>query len=74
MHPVLRRNYEAFRHVAIPAPALLSALLKDKKNTATMLGLILPVGEEARIERVSVPLDDAFREQCQTFLARLTPE
>ncbi len=71
MHPTLRRNYDDFRRVPIGLDALLRALLKDKKNTQTMLGLILPVGEEARIERVAVPPDAAFTDQCAAFLSEL---
>lgn len=71
MHTPLRQNYRAFAATPIPFEALMAALMKDKKNTTTMLGLILPVGERAEIERVSVPLDDAFQAQCRTFLRRL---
>lgn len=73
MHPVLRKNYEEHAGAAIPLDALLSALMKDKKNTSTMLGLILPVGDQAEIERVEVPLDESFRSQCAEFLAGMKP-
>jgi 3-dehydroquinate synthase len=69
MHVVLRRNYEDYASTPIAVDAMLSALMKDKKNTATMLGLILPVGDHASIQRVQVPMDDAFRSQCAQFLA-----
>ncbi|MFI5349845.1 MAG: AroB-related putative sugar phosphate phospholyase (cyclizing) [Elusimicrobiota bacterium] len=71
MHPVLRKNYEKFAGVSIPLDEMLGALMKDKKNTSTMLGLIFPVGERAEIQRVSVPPDEAFRAQCAEFLAGL---
>lgn len=71
MHGTLRRNYESFARTPIPREAMFGALMKDKKNTATMLGLILPVGETADVQRVQVPPDDAFREQCTRFLTDL---
>ena len=72
MHGVLRKNYEAFAGIDIPVDALLAALLKDKKNTATQLGLIFPLGDDARIERIRVDADGAFRNQCERSLAELT--
>lgn len=71
MHPPLRVNYDRYARTPIPLEPLLSALMKDKKNTSTMLGLILPVGDAASIQRVQVPRDDAFRAQCEEFLAKM---
>ncbi len=71
MHPVLRSNYAPFARTPIPLDAMLAALLKDKKNTATQLVLILPHGEQARIERVAIDPDTGFRAQCAQFLAEL---
>lgn len=71
MHPALRKNYEAFADTAIPVDAMLAALLKDKKNTATNLVLIFPVDGDAHIERVPVPSDAAFRGQCEQFLKEM---
>jgi 3-dehydroquinate synthase len=71
MHPVLRKNYEPFAKVAIPRDALLSALMKDKKNTSTKLMLIFPVGEGAVIERVAVSPDEVFAGQCDKFLSEM---
>ena len=71
MHPVLRENYAMFAATAIPLESLLAALTKDKKNTATRLVLILPVGAEAKVERVEVVPDDVFRSQCAAFLSGL---
>ena len=48
---------------------MLSALMKDKKNTSTMLGLVFPVGEQAAIQRVQVAPDEMFRSQCAEFFA-----
>ena len=71
MHAVLRKNYGSYVDTAIPVDEMLCALLKDKKNTSTMLGLILPVGPDAAIQRVQVPPDDAFRSQCTRFLGEM---
>lgn len=67
MHPVLRKNYAA--HVrAIDADALLSALMKDKKNTSSKLVLVMPVGDQAKVQRVEAAPDAAFVEQCERAL------
>jgi len=69
MHVPLRSNYDAYAHVSIPVDAMFAALMKDKKNTSTMLGLILPVGDRASIRRIQLPPDDGLRSQCGQFLA-----
>lgn len=71
MHPTLRKNYAAFTNTSIPLDAMLSALMKDKKNSTKKVVLILPVGNEARIERIEVTPDDVFRSQCETSLREL---
>lgn len=71
MHTTLRKNYADYAATPIPLDAMLAALMKDKKNTSTMLGLIFPVGAEAAIQRVQVAPDDSFRVQCINFLAGL---
>lgn len=71
MHGVLRATYQAFANVPIPVETMLGALMKDKKNTSTSLVLILPVGENAEIQRVHVPPDEEFRGQCARFLKEL---
>lgn len=68
MRPPLQKNYASFAHTKIPLDRFFSALLKDKKNTTTQLVLIFPVGDDARIERVEVIPDDAFRQQCAALL------
>ncbi|MEO5346974.1 MAG: hypothetical protein H7834_11440 [Magnetococcus sp. YQC-9] len=71
MHGALHWNYRAFLEVPIQVDPLLSALMKDKKNTATNLMLILPVGDEARISRMAVTPDATFREQCEQTLKEM---
>lgn len=71
MHTTLRKNYTDYAATPIPLDPMLAALMKDKKNTSTMLGLIFPVGAEAAIQRVQVAPDDTFRAQCINFFAGL---
>lgn len=71
MHAILYKNYVNYAKTHIPLDVMLSALMKDKKNTNAMLGLILPVGEDAAIQRVQVPPDDIFSAQCAGFLTEL---
>ena len=71
MRTALRRNYLPFAHIDIPLEASMHALLKDKKNSSTELGLILPVGPSANIEKVMVPPDSEFTEQFRTALTAL---
>ncbi len=71
MHPILRKNYEKFSTTPIPLDAMLGALMKDKKNTSTMLRLIFPVGADAAIQRMEVAPDATFRAQCEKFVAGL---
>jgi len=54
MHTVMDKNCVAYRHVYIDTELLLSALAKDKKNSATQLRLILPDKEG----RISIGLYD----------------
>ena len=68
MHEVLHSNYKNFKTVSFSLDDMLSALMKDKKNTATELMLIFPVGEKAEIQRVAVPPDSEFKSQCQKFM------
>ncbi|MCC6276051.1 MAG: iron-containing alcohol dehydrogenase [Leptospiraceae bacterium] len=71
MHEVLEKNYRGFTNVEIPLDKLIDALGKDKKNTRTMLGLIFPVGENAKIEKLKIQNDSMFYEQCKLFLEKI---
>jgi 3-dehydroquinate synthase len=68
MHEVLRKNYKDYLGVHIPLELLISALKKDKKNTVENLTLILPMGDQAKVERVSVKADEIFVSQCKRYL------
>jgi len=50
---------------------MFSALAKDKKNTATDLGLVLPVGTNSSIEFVKIAPDDTFHRQLTDAVAAL---
>lgn len=71
MREPLRKNYSSFSNTTIPFDGIFDGLLKDKKNTTTMLGLILPVGERSVIERVNVSPDESFRKQLVTSISSL---
>jgi len=71
MHGVLQENYQDFKNIPIPVDLMMGALMKDKKNTATELMLIFPVGDHAEIKRVGVPPDELFRNQCKQFVETL---
>lgn len=71
MHVILRKNYAQYAKVPVAVDAMLSALMKDKKNTSTMLGLIFPVGADAEIQRVQVAPDEIFHSQCAQFFAEM---
>ena len=68
MHGVLRKNYQSYISTKIPLDQLVSAIKKDKKNTAESLVLIMPVGEDSRVKKVEVTADKVFSEQCARFL------
>ncbi len=67
MHPCLHKNYRGYETTPVPLDALLAAMGKDKKNIGKDLVVILP-NAEARIEKVRVPSDAAFRAHCAEFL------
>jgi 3-dehydroquinate synthase len=69
MRPALSANWRGFESEPIPADRFLAALAKDKKNTATKLGLILP-DKSGRIGRREVAADDAFRRACAEYLEK----
>ena len=68
MHPMLQKNFNTYKATPIPLEPFLAALMKDKKNTLSKLGLIFPTGETASIQRHEVALDQEFKEQCTVFL------
>jgi 3-dehydroquinate synthase len=67
MHGVLDKNCELFRNVKVDIELLMDALVKDKKNSATQLKLILP-DQEGRIGIGFYDNDEhLIRSVCQYF-------
>jgi 3-dehydroquinate synthase len=72
MHPVLHKNYASFAKTPISLDDMLSALMKDKKNTSSRLVLIFPVGDNGAIQREEVAPDEIFRSQCHQFISEMS--
>ena len=71
MHSVLSKNYALYKSIEIPLDKLISALKKDKKNTAERLVLIMPMGDDASVQKIEVLADENFSAQCERFLRSL---
>ena len=68
MHSVLQRNSAGFASVDIRREPLMTALRRDKKNTATHLRLVLP-DSEGHIEMVAVVPDVALDAAVGSYLS-----
>ena len=71
MQCVLAKNFSTYASTVIPVDQVLSALLKDKKNSSTELGLILPIGKNVEIQKIMIKPDLLFQDQCTEALAAL---
>lgn len=71
MTSVLKKNYAQYSDTYISHEKMITALQRDKKNTATQLTLIMPHGDDAEIEKCTVDLDDAFRRQLSVALEEI---
>ena len=71
MHPVLSKNYALYKSTKIPLDKLIAALKKDKKNAAERLVLIMPMGDDASVQKIEVLADEKFLAQCESFLSSL---
>jgi 3-dehydroquinate synthase len=67
MHPALVENAGHFWGLPFPIDSFFEALLRDKKNTQTELGLVLPTGSDAKIERVNVQMSPTFKSLCVDY-------
>jgi 3-dehydroquinate synthase len=67
MHPVLSLNYQSFADFPILPERLISALKRDKKNSATHLRLVLP-DDLGRIGMVNVEASPLLESAVQTFI------
>jgi len=74
MKPSLYKNYHHYKATPIPVDSMLSALMKDKKNTLSKLVLILPVGNDSQVQRVEVLPNDDFKKHCQEFIEKMKNE
>ena len=72
MHSVLKKNYEIFSRINLNVEDMLSALMKDKKNTSKNLVLIFPAGDRAALKREEVSPDKIFIDQCQQFINEMS--
>ncbi len=71
MHGVLESLYSAYTRTSVSIDRVLDALMSDKKNTSSALGLILPVGGDAAIQRLLIERDDTLIDQVRTVVAAL---
>jgi 3-dehydroquinate synthase len=71
MQLVLAKNFSPYASVEIPIDSMMSALMKDKKNSSNELGLILPMGEQAEIKKIMIAPDAQFQQQLADSLSAL---
>jgi 3-dehydroquinate synthase len=67
-HTALRENYRDFENVPLDRGIFSSSLKKDKKNTGSLLSLIL-VRRQGPIEKIGVAPDAEFQKNCDEFFA-----
>jgi 3-dehydroquinate synthase len=68
MHKLLFKNYKQFSTNLINYDLFIASLIKDKKHTSSNLMLVLPVGDEAKIQLVPVVFDNKFTVLCKNYL------
>jgi 3-dehydroquinate synthase len=71
MQLVLAKNFSPYASAEIPIDSMMSALMKDKKNSSNELGLILPMGEQAKIKKIMIAPDAQFQQQLADSLSAL---
>lgn len=69
MHGPLRSLYREYQGLDLSLDAVFAAMMSDKKNTSSALGLILPVGPAATIERCLIERDDTLVAQVKSAVA-----
>ena len=65
MHGPLEKLYRDYAGRTVSVDEVLAALMADKKNTTSALGLILASGSDARIERFLIERDDTLMRQLR---------
>jgi 3-dehydroquinate synthase len=71
MQQVLAKNFSPYAAVQIEIQPMMAALMKDKKNSTSELGLILPIGERAEIQKIMIEPDAQFQQQLADSLSAL---
>ena len=71
MKLVLAKNFSPYASVQIEIQPMMAALMKDKKNSTSELGLILPMGERAEIQKIMIKPDAQFQQQLAASLIAL---
>jgi 3-dehydroquinate synthase len=66
VHGILRKNYAGYEGFKIPFDRFINGISKDKKNTASKLGLILP-GKDALPARSFQTNDERFQATCRRY-------
>jgi 3-dehydroquinate synthase len=69
MRSVLASNYRGYADTPVPLDAFMTAISKDKKNTATALRLVLP-DEDGIVALVDQPANDRFKRACERYLTK----
>jgi 3-dehydroquinate synthase len=64
---LLNKNIGECKKIKIHFDQFVAAILKDKKNIGTNVMLIIPKDDQFKIERFSVPADEAFKKFCYNF-------
>ncbi|QWE31053.1 AroB-related putative sugar phosphate phospholyase (cyclizing) [Polynucleobacter sp. Adler-ghost] len=67
MHSLLASNYALAKKIKINVARVIEGLSKDKKNLGDQLVVLLPIGSDAKITKVSIDLNDHFKNQCSEF-------
>ena len=70
VHHTLWKNYKGFENQEIPLDRFFRGISKDKKNTGSKLGLILP-GKDAIPARVYQVNDEHFQTLCRSFFSEV---
>ncbi len=66
-HSFLKQNFGVLEGIRLNAETFFSSISKDKKNIGKKLTLILPKGEQFKLEKVQYPLNDSFKDFCQNY-------
>jgi 3-dehydroquinate synthase len=69
-HTYLYKNYSEFTDLDVPIESFFSALSKDKKNTSSALGLILP-STSSPIKKVMVEATEDFKKICIEYFKNI---